>query len=163
MELGLMTEPQLGMTYRELADAARFAERIGLAVFARSDHFDFPGFDAPHATEAFAMLAGLAAETERIELCVLVSPITFRHPGLIAKAAATIDEMSGGRLLLGVGTGWMAEEHLITLEEITSMFPGFELERAEVKVAAHSHGSVSKELPIVILVAHHPGHWEPST
>jgi alkanesulfonate monooxygenase SsuD/methylene tetrahydromethanopterin reductase-like flavin-dependent oxidoreductase (luciferase family) len=111
MELGLMTEPQLGMTYRELLGAARFAEDAGLAVFARSDHFDFPGFEPPHATEAFATLAGLAAETERIELCVLVSPITFRHPGLIAKTAATIDEMSGGRLLLGVGTGWMAEEH----------------------------------------------------
>ena len=129
MELGLMTEPQLGMTYRELADAARFAERIGLAVFARSDHFDFPGFEAPHATEAFATLAGLAAETERIELCVLVSPITFRHPGLIAKTAATIDEMSGGRLLLGVGTGWMAEEHeLLGLDfpELGERFDRFE-------------------------------------
>ncbi|MCB2223084.1 MAG: LLM class flavin-dependent oxidoreductase [Actinobacteria bacterium] len=111
MEFGLMTEPQLGMTYAQLADTARFAEEIGLDVFARSDHFAFPRFDAPHATEAFATLAGLARETSRIQLCVLVSPITFRHPGLIAKTAATIDEMSGGRLLLGIGTGWMPEEH----------------------------------------------------
>jgi alkanesulfonate monooxygenase SsuD/methylene tetrahydromethanopterin reductase-like flavin-dependent oxidoreductase (luciferase family) len=111
MEFGLMTEPQLGMIYAELSGAARFAEQIGLDVFARSDHFDFPGFEGPHATEAFATLAGLARETSRIQLCVLVSPITFRHPGVIAKTAATIDEMSGGRLLLGVGTGWMAEEH----------------------------------------------------
>ena len=113
MDYGLMTEPQLGMTYAELTDAARFAERIGLSVFARSDHFDFPRFEGPHATDAFATLAGLARDTDRIGLCVLVSPITFRHPGVIAKMAATIDEMSGGRLILGLGTGWMEEEHAL--------------------------------------------------
>jgi alkanesulfonate monooxygenase SsuD/methylene tetrahydromethanopterin reductase-like flavin-dependent oxidoreductase (luciferase family) len=111
MEFGLMTEPQLGMTYEELADAARFAEEIGLDVFARSDHYGFDGFATPHATDAFASLGGLAIETERIGLCVLVSPITFRHPAVIAKTAATIHEMSGGRLALGVGTGWMEHEH----------------------------------------------------
>jgi len=111
MELGLMTEPQLGMTYEELLGAARFAERQGLAVFARSDHYAFPRVEAPHATDAFATLAGLARETSEIELCVMVSPITFRHPAVLAKMAATIDEMSGGRFRLGVGTGWMEEEH----------------------------------------------------
>ncbi|MBU1227697.1 MAG: LLM class flavin-dependent oxidoreductase [Actinobacteria bacterium] len=111
MDFGLMTEPQLGMTYDELAGAARFAERIGLSVFARSDHYDFPAFEGPHATDALATLAGLARDTRSIQLCVMVSPITFRHPGVIAKTAATIDEMSHGRLLLGVGTGWMPEEH----------------------------------------------------
>lgn len=111
MELGLMTEPQLGMTYQELLGAARFAERQGLAVFARSDHYAFPRIEGPHATDAFATLGGLARETSDIELCVMVSPITFRHPAVLAKMAATIDEMSGGRLRLGVGTGWMEEEH----------------------------------------------------
>ena len=111
MELGLMTEPQMGMTYDELRRAARLAESLGLAVFARSDHLAFPRVTEPHATEAFATLAGLARETERIHLMVLVSPITFRHPAVIAKAAATIDEMSGGRFVLGLGTGWMEEEH----------------------------------------------------
>jgi len=111
MRFGLMTEPQLGMTYDELLDAASFSESIGLDVFARSDHYAFPRFEAPHATDAFASLGGLARETSRIGLCVLVSPITFRHPGVIAKSAATIDEMSGGRMILGVGTGWMEEEH----------------------------------------------------
>jgi F420-dependent oxidoreductase-like protein len=111
MDFGLMTEPHLGFTYDELLGTARKAEEIGLAVFARSDHYLFPRFAEPHVTDAFATLAGLARETERIGLCVLVSPITFRHPGVIAKTAATIDEMSGGRLLLGVGTGWMEEEH----------------------------------------------------
>lgn len=111
MEFGLMTEPQMGMTYGELARAARLAESLGLAVFARSDHLTFPRLPEPHATEAFATLAGLARETSRIRLLVLVSPITFRHPALIAKAAATIDEMSEGRFMLGLGTGWMEEEH----------------------------------------------------
>ena len=111
MEFGLMTEPQLGMTYAEQVAAARFAHTHGLAVFARSDHYGFPGFEAPHATDAFASLAGLARDTTDIGLAVLVSPITFRHPAVIAKSAATIDEMSGGRMILGVGTGWMEHEH----------------------------------------------------
>lgn len=111
MQFGLMTEPQLGMTYEELLAAAKFAEEAGLDSFARSDHYLFPGTAAPHATDALATLAGLARETSRIDLCVLVAPITFRHPAVLAKMAATIDEMSGGRLVLGVGTGWMEEEH----------------------------------------------------
>ena len=111
MEFGIMTEPQLGLTYDRLLAMARLAEDLGLEVFGRSDHLAYPRFDAPHATEAFATLAGLARETKRIRLMVLVSPLTFRHPAIIAKAAATIDEMSGGRFTLGVGTGWMEEEH----------------------------------------------------
>jgi len=111
MEFGLMTEPQVGMTYTEVLAAAHLAEDLGLEVFGRSDHLAFPRFAAPHATEAFATLAGLARETRQVRLMVLVSPLTFRHPAVIAKAAATIDEMSGGRFVLGLGTGWMEEEH----------------------------------------------------
>ncbi len=82
-----------------------------MVSFARSDHW-YSGRDPqPEATDAFATLAGLARDTESIRLCVLVSPITFRHPAGIAKTAATIDQMSGGRLDLGVGTGWMEREH----------------------------------------------------
>jgi len=111
MEFGIMTEPQTGLTYAALRDAALLAEDLGLDVFGRSDHLAFPRFEAPHATEAFATLAGLARETRRLRLMVLVSPLTFRHPAIVAKTAATIDEMSGGRFVLGVGTGWMEEEH----------------------------------------------------
>ncbi len=110
MQVGLMVEPQLGGTYDELLGLARFAEDLGLDVFARSDHYLSRG-PAPHATDALATLAGLARDTERIRLCVLVAPVTFRHPAVVAKTAATIDEMSGGRLDLGVGTGWMELEH----------------------------------------------------
>ncbi|HSJ28247.1 MAG TPA: LLM class flavin-dependent oxidoreductase [Acidimicrobiia bacterium] len=111
MRFSLMTEPQLGGTYDQLLDLARWAEAEGMVSFSRSDHFYSNRQPTPDATDAFATLAGLARDTESIRLCVLVSPITFRHPAVIAKSAATIDQMSGGRLDLGVGTGWMDLEH----------------------------------------------------
>ena len=106
-----MTEPQLGGTYDQLLGTARMAERMGLASFARSDHYYSSRKPPPAATDAFATMGGLARETERIRLCILVTPITFRHPAVIAKSAATIAEMSSGRLDLGLGTGWMELEH----------------------------------------------------
>jgi len=107
-----MTEPQLGGSYDDLLFAARQAEDGGLAGFSRSDHYSWSEQPGLPATDAFATLGGLARETKRARLCVLVSPITFRHPAVIAKAAASIDEMSGGRFDLGVGTGWMESEHV---------------------------------------------------
>lgn len=107
-----MTEPQLGGSYDDLLFAARQAEEGGLAGFSRSDHYYWTGQPGLPATDAFTTLGGLARETNRLRLCVLVSPITFRHPAVIAKAAASIDEMSGGRFDLGVGTGWMEAEHM---------------------------------------------------
>lgn len=106
-----MTEPQLGGTYDQLLELARWAESEGMVSFARSDHYYSSRHPKPDATDAFATLAGIARETSSIRLCVLVSPITFRHPAVIAKTAATIDQMSGGRLDVGVGTGWMDLEH----------------------------------------------------
>lgn len=126
MQFGFMTEPQAGGTYDELLGLARWAEGAGLDVFARSDHWLQPGFDDPHATDALTTLAGLARDTERIRLCVLVSPLTFRHPAVIAKTAATIDEMSGGRLILGVGTGWQQHEHDVFGLELHEMGERFE-------------------------------------
>jgi alkanesulfonate monooxygenase SsuD/methylene tetrahydromethanopterin reductase-like flavin-dependent oxidoreductase (luciferase family) len=111
MKFSLMTEPQLGGTYDEILAAARLAEREGLVSFARSDHLAWSGKPAPEATDAFATLGGLARDTEKIRICVLVTPVTFRHPAIIAKNAATIDQMSGGRFDLGVGTGWNQFEH----------------------------------------------------
>ncbi len=111
MRFVLMTEPQLGGTYDDLLFAAQTAERAGLYGFSRSDHYYWSGEPGLPATDAFTTLGGLARETKRARLTVLVSPITFRHPAVIAKAAASIDEMSGGRFDLGVGTGWMEAEH----------------------------------------------------
>ena len=93
MQFSLMTEPQMGGTYEQILRAARLAEEQGLHSFARSDHLAWSRQPSPDATDAFATLAGLARETERIRLCVLVTPITFRHPAIIAKNAATIDQI----------------------------------------------------------------------
>ena len=106
-----MTEPQLGGTYDDLLFAAQAAEQAGLYGFSRSDHYYWSGEPGLPATDAFTTLGGLARETKRARLTVLVSPITFRHPAVIAKAAASLDQMSGGRFDLGVGTGWMEAEH----------------------------------------------------
>jgi alkanesulfonate monooxygenase SsuD/methylene tetrahydromethanopterin reductase-like flavin-dependent oxidoreductase (luciferase family) len=111
MKFSLMTEPHLGGTYGQQLEAARWAESEGLVSFARCDHFLSGSDPTPDATDAFTVLAGLARDTTDIRLCVLVTPITFRHPAVIAKSAATIDQMSDGRLDLGVGTGWMELEH----------------------------------------------------
>jgi alkanesulfonate monooxygenase SsuD/methylene tetrahydromethanopterin reductase-like flavin-dependent oxidoreductase (luciferase family) len=111
MRFSLMTEPHLGGTYQQQLEAARWAETEGLVSFARCDHYLSGANPTPDATDALAVLSGLARETSTIRLCVLVSPITFRHPAVIAKNAATIDQMSGGRFDLGVGTGWMELEH----------------------------------------------------
>ena len=110
MEFGLMVEPQVGGSYAELRDLARWAEGQGLDAFARSDHFLNQKDSAP-STDALTTYGGLAEATDSIQLVVLVTPLTFRHPAVIAKSAATLDEMSGGRFALGVGTGWMQSEH----------------------------------------------------
>ena len=112
MRLALMSEPQQGLSYRELLALVRHAEAEGLEAFFRSDHYgSFPGATDHPTTDAWATLAGLARETERIRLGTLVSPVTFRHPGNLAKVVATVDEMSGGRVEVGVGTGWNEQEH----------------------------------------------------
>lgn len=110
MEFGLFVEPQCGGSYDRLLELAQWSESNGLAAFARSDHY-LNMEDSEHATDALISFAGLARETESIELVSLVSPITFRHPAVMAKSATTIDEMSGGRFTLGVGSGWMQTEH----------------------------------------------------
>ncbi|HEY8170580.1 MAG TPA: TIGR03560 family F420-dependent LLM class oxidoreductase [Candidatus Limnocylindria bacterium] len=112
MRYALMTEPQQGLSYDEILAAARAAEDAGLEAFFRSDHYrSFPGPADNPTTDAWATLAGLARETTTIHLGTLVSPFTYRVPGNLAKVVATVDEMSGGRVEVGIGSGWFAEEH----------------------------------------------------
>lgn len=112
MRYALMTEPQQGMSYADQLAAAKRAEANGFDTYFRADHFaSFPGPPGQPTTDAWTILAGLARETERIGLGVLVSPVTFRHPGVFAKVVTTVDEMSGGRIEVGVGAGWNDEEH----------------------------------------------------
>jgi F420-dependent oxidoreductase-like protein len=112
MRLALMTEPQQGLSYAEILALAQAAEEAGLEAFFRSDHFaSFPGPAGEPTTDAWSTLAGLARQTTRIRIGSLVSPVTFRIPGVFAKVVATVDEMSGGRVEVGMGAGWNEEEH----------------------------------------------------
>jgi F420-dependent oxidoreductase-like protein len=112
MRYALMTEPQQGLSYDEILAAARAAEDAGLEAFFRSDHYaSFPGGEGKPTTDAWATLAGVARETSKIRLGVLVSPVTFRLPGQLAKVIQTVDEMSDGRVEAGFGAGWNDAEH----------------------------------------------------
>src|SRR4051812_50174803 len=97
MRFALMIEPQQGLTYAEQLAVVRRAENVGFESFFRSDHYQsFPGPAGEHTTDAWAVLAGLARETSTITLGTLVSPVTFRHVGNLAKVGTTVDEMRGG-------------------------------------------------------------------
>jgi len=101
--------------YEDVLAAARFSEQRGLPAIALPDHYlmalDEEKAKTAPAPDALIQLAGLARDTNDLELVVLVSPITFRHPAVLLKTAVTIDRMSGGRFTLGLGTGWMDREH----------------------------------------------------
>jgi alkanesulfonate monooxygenase SsuD/methylene tetrahydromethanopterin reductase-like flavin-dependent oxidoreductase (luciferase family) len=106
---------QVAGTYPDLLEAARFAMDRGLVALALPDHYllalDDEEAETKPAPDAFIQLGGLARETADLDLVMLVSPITFRHPAVLAKMAVTLNRMSGGRFTLGVGTGWMDREH----------------------------------------------------
>jgi len=113
MRLRIFTEPQQGASYDQQLSMARVAEDEGFDAFFRSDHLmNFgPGDGLPGPTDAWVTLAGLARETARLRLGTLVTPVTFRHPGLLAITVAQVDVMSGGRVELGLGAGWFDGEH----------------------------------------------------
>jgi F420-dependent oxidoreductase-like protein len=112
MRFALMIEPQQGLTYDEQLAVARHAEAAGFEALFRSDHYEsFPGDAGNHTTDAWTVVAGLARDVPRIGLGVLVSPVTYRLPGNLAKVVLTADEMSGGRVELGMGAGWHDDEH----------------------------------------------------
>src|SRR3954447_20974400 len=114
MDLRIFTEPQEGATYDDLLAVARRAESLGFGAFFRSDHYLVMGGGGglPGPTDAWITLAGLARDTSTIRLGTLVSPVTFRSPGLLAISVAQVDQMSGGRVELGIGAGWYEAEHL---------------------------------------------------
>ena len=112
MELRIFTEPQQGATYDDLLAVAATAEALGFGAFFRSDHYLAMGGDGlPGPTDAWTTLAGLARETRTIRLGTLVTSATFRHPGPLAIQVAQVDQMSGGRVELGLGAGWFSAEH----------------------------------------------------
>ena len=113
MRLRIFTEPQQGATYDQLLAVAQTAERLGFDAFFRSDHWlAMGGVDGrPGPSDAWITLAGIARETKKIRLGTLVNSATFRLPGPLAIAVANVDQMSNGRVGLGLGAGWFDDEH----------------------------------------------------
>jgi alkanesulfonate monooxygenase SsuD/methylene tetrahydromethanopterin reductase-like flavin-dependent oxidoreductase (luciferase family) len=112
MDVCLMIEGQEGVTWEQWLALARSAEDAGLGALFRSDHYrSIVRGEPAGALDAWATLAALAACTERIRLGTMVSPVTFRHPAVLAKNVVTVDHVSGGRVELGIGAGWYEAEH----------------------------------------------------
>jgi F420-dependent oxidoreductase-like protein len=113
MDLRIFTEPQQGAAYDTLLTVAKATEDLGFDAFFRSDHYLRMGNadGLPGPTDAWITLAGLARETKRIRLGTLMTAGTFRLPGVLAIQVAQVDQMSGGRVELGLGAGWFEEEH----------------------------------------------------
>ncbi len=113
MDLRVFTEPQQGASHGALLAAARATRSAGFSAFFRSDHVLAmgEGDGLPGPSDSMASLAALAAQVPDIRFGTLVTAATFRHPSMLAIAAATIDDISGGRLDLGLGAGWFEAEH----------------------------------------------------
>jgi F420-dependent oxidoreductase-like protein len=109
----VLMEPRHGARYDDILALALATERAGFEAFFRSDHlFGVDPEDSTYRpTECWTTLGGLARDTERVRLGSLVTAATFRDPGLLAAIVASADEMSGGRVELGIGTGWYEREH----------------------------------------------------
>lgn len=122
MQLRIFTEPQLGTTYDQLCRHAQTAEQLGFDGWFTSDHLLTMGDHGPEPgpTDAWTTLAGLARDTTRIRLGTLVTPATFRWPGHFAVQVAQVDQMSGGRIEVGLGSGWFEQEH----DAMAIPFPG---------------------------------------
>jgi alkanesulfonate monooxygenase SsuD/methylene tetrahydromethanopterin reductase-like flavin-dependent oxidoreductase (luciferase family) len=111
VRLALMIEGQEGVTWNDWVALADACEEHGVEALFRSDHYISGSDESRPVLDAWATIAGLAARTTKLELGTLVSPATFRRPALLARNAATADEISGGRVTLGMGAGWMEREH----------------------------------------------------
>src|SRR6478609_11920973 len=137
MDLRIFTEPQQGASYDDLLAVALEAERLGFDAFFRSDHYlkmgDVPGDPGP--SDAWITLAGLARDTTTIRLGTLVTAATFRLPGPLAISVANVDAMSGGRVELGLGSGWFDAEHTaygIAFPDLKERFDRFEEQLAVI-------------------------------
>jgi F420-dependent oxidoreductase-like protein len=111
IEIALMLEGQDGLNWDRWRSIARTAEDAGFAGLYRSDHFTNASGPYKDSLECWTSLTWLAASTSRLEFGPLVSPVSFRHPSMLVRMAAAVDDLSGGRLNLGVGAGWQEREH----------------------------------------------------
>ncbi len=113
VDFRVFVEPQQGASYSDQLAVAQAAESLGFSAFFRSDHYlAMSGDGLPGPTDSWVTLGGIARETSTIRLGTLVTSATFRHPGPLAISVAQVDEMSGGRVEFGLGSGWFEKEHL---------------------------------------------------
>lgn len=111
MEVAMMIEGQNGLNWSRWQRMAQAVDRLGFAGLYRSDHITNPGPPDMDSLDLWPSLTWLASNTSRIEFGPLVSPISMRHPVMTARQAAAVDDLSGGRLILGIGAGWIEREH----------------------------------------------------
>jgi F420-dependent oxidoreductase-like protein len=138
MRVALMIEGQEGVTWEDWVRLARLAEDTGFEGLFRSDHYTAIIRPDADALDAWATLAGLAAVTSRIRLGTMVSPATFRHPSVLARMAVTVDHISGGRVEVGMGSGWYEREHLAHGFPFLDGKQRFELFAEQVEVVVRS-------------------------
>jgi F420-dependent oxidoreductase-like protein len=154
MTLRIFTEPQQGATYDDLLRVAKATEDLGFDAFFRSDHYLGMGTEGlPGPSDAWITLAGLARETSRIRLGTLMTSATFRLPGPLAISVANVDQMSGGRVELGIGAGWFEEEHTkygIPFPSTSERFDRFEEQLAIITGLWETDGGFS----------HHGEHYQ---
>lgn len=135
MRLGLMIEGQEGVTWDQWVALARACEEHGLESLFRSDHYNgLMGDETRDATDAWTLIAALGAVTSTLRLGTLVSPVTFRHPSVLAKVVATADGISGGRVELGLGAGWNEREHAAYGLPFPELATRFELLEEQVEI-----------------------------
>jgi alkanesulfonate monooxygenase SsuD/methylene tetrahydromethanopterin reductase-like flavin-dependent oxidoreductase (luciferase family) len=171
-ELGVMIEAQEGLDWNLWRRIATSADRLGYAALRTSDHcFSVFGVEGRHSLPAWPALALAAAWTDRIQLGPMVSPMTFYEPAVLARIARAVDELSGGRVILGVGAGWYQREHedfgipFLTLKE---RFDRLEASIDRIGRTLHDH-----PLPLLLggggerrtlkLVAQHAAEWNLGT
>ena len=111
MNLSIMIEGQMGLTWPRWQHLAENVEKLGFAGLFRSDHFTNAHPPDSDSLETYVSLAYLASHTQRLHFGPLVSPLSFRDPIFLARQAMAIDDLSGGRMILGIGAGWQEREH----------------------------------------------------
>jgi len=126
LEIAIMIEGQNGLTWTRWQKIARLVEELGFVGLYRSDHFTNSNAPDIESLELWTSLTWLACNTQRIEFGPLVTPFSSRHPVFTARMASAVDDLSGGRLTLGLGAGWQAREHHLFGFDLLELKPRFD-------------------------------------
>lgn len=134
MEIAIMIEGQNGLTWARWQKIVRLVEELGFVGLFRSDHFTNSSEPDLESLELWTSLTWLACNTSRIEFGPLVTPFSFRHPALTARMASAVDDLSGGRMTLGLGAGWQEREHHLFGFDLLDIYARFDRFEEGVKV-----------------------------